>query len=128
MARYDMDRDGVASVRAAVAADPALLRESADTVAVASAIARSGVVSAPMGTGSAQAGLGSASRGLATELDRFRVVHASLLDAMADALSALCGGLDLAVRGDRATELAAVSALGSLAGTMASEAVVGAPP
>jgi hypothetical protein len=121
MARYDMDRDGVASVRAAVAGDPVLLRESADAVALGSAIARSG-------TGSGQTGIGWAPTGLATELDRFGVVHALLLDAMADALAALCGGLDLAVRGDRATELASVSALGSLAGTLGHEAVAGAPP
>jgi hypothetical protein len=120
MARYDMDRDGVASVRAAVAGDPALLRDSADAVASGSTIARSGV-------GSTQTGIGWTPTELATELDRFGIVHAVLLDAMADALAALCGELDLAVRGDRATELAAVSALGSLAGTL-QQALVGAPP
>lgn len=114
MARYEMDRDGVASATAAVSGDPALLREGAEMVAAASATARSGV-----GSGQPQ---------LTAELDRFRLVHARLLDAMADAVAALCGGLDLAVRDDRETELAAASALGSLTGAPARAAVVAARP
>ncbi|HET7800928.1 MAG TPA: hypothetical protein VFL38_10925 [Humibacillus xanthopallidus] len=112
MARFEMDRDGVASVRAAVSGDPALLREAAEVVAVASATARVG-----MGSGQPQ---------LAAELDRFRLVHARLLDAMGDAVAALCAGIDLAVRDDRETELAAAAALGSLAGAPGRAAVVGA--
>lgn len=114
MARYEMDRDGVASVRASVGGDPAVLRAEAEAVAVASAMARTGV-----GAGQPQ---------LAAELDRFRLVHARLLDAMADGVAALCGELDLAVRDDRETELAAASALGSLAGAHGRPVVVWAPP
>ena len=121
MARYEMDRDGVSTVTAAVSGDPAVLREVADGVAAASALARSGV-------GSAEAGVCSEEAGLAAEIDRFRLVHARLLDAMADAVAALCGELDLAVRGDRETELAAASALGSIAGALGHAAVVGARP
>jgi hypothetical protein len=112
MARYEMDRDGVSTVRAAVGGDPAVLREVADVVAAASAAARSVV--------------GSEEAGLAAEIDRFRLVHARLLDAMADAVAALCGELRLAVQGDRETELAAASALGSIVGVLGHAAVVGA--
>ena len=66
---------------------------------------------------------GSGQPGLAAEIDRFRLVHARLVDAMADAVTALCGGLDLAVRSERDTELAAASALGSVAGTLARRVV-----
>ena len=114
MARYEMDRDGVASVRAAVSDDPACLREVADGVAAASAMARSGV--------------GSGQAGLTAEIDRFRLVHARLLDAMADAVAALCGELDLAVQSDREVELAAASALGSVTGALGGGGVRGAGP
>ena len=100
MARYEMDRDGLASARAAVSGDPALLREAAEVVAAASAMACSGV--------------GSDQPQLAAELDRYRLVHARLLDAMADAVAALCGELDLAVQDEHETEIAAASALGAL--------------
>ncbi len=100
MARYEMDREEVSTVGGAISRDAATLRAVADAVAAASAAARSGV--------------GAGQPGLTAEIDRFRLVHAQLVDAMADAVTALRGGLDLAVRSERDTELAASSALGSV--------------
>jgi hypothetical protein len=104
MARYEVDRDGVAAARVAVGGDPEALRAVADAVAAA--------------TSAARVGLGPRTSVLAVELDRFRLVHARLLDAMADAVAALCGELDLAMHSERDVELAAVSALGSLTGAV----------
>ncbi len=52
----------------------------------------------------ARVGVGPGPSVLAAELDRFRLVHARLVDAMADAVAAVCGELDLAVRSERDTE------------------------
>ena len=102
MARYEMDRGEVATVGGEINRDAETLRAVADAVAAASAAARCAV--------------GTGQPGLAAEIDRFRLVHAHLVDAMADAVTALRGGLDLAVRSERDTELAAASALGSISG------------
>ena len=110
MARYEVDRGAVSTTAAAVRGDATTLRSVADAVAAAAAAARSAV--------------GSGQPGLAEEIDRFRVVHATLVDAMSDAVTSLCGALDLAVRQGRDTELAAAAVLGSVAGTL-SPAVVG---
>ena len=114
MARYEMDREGVATVRAAVSGDPEALRGVADAVAAAASAARGGV--------------GPRASVLAAELDRFRLVHARLVDAMADAVAAVCGELDLAVRSERDTELATASALGSLTGALGRAASGGDEP
>ena len=100
MARFEMDREAVATTSAAVSGDATTLRSVADAVAAASAVARSAV--------------GSGQPRLTAEIDHFRLVHARLVDAMADAVTSLCGGLDLA----------AASALGSVAGTLARGVVV----
>ena len=111
MARFEMDREAVATTSAAISGDATTLRSVADAVAAASAVARSAV--------------GSGQPRLTAEIDHFRLVHARLVDAMADAVTSLCGGLDLAVRDGRDTDLAAASALGSVAGTLARAVVVG---
>ena len=100
MARIEFDPAGVSAVRETVRGDPAVLRAVADTVAAATAAARQA--------------LGPQASPLSAELDRFRLVHAHLVDAMAEAFSALAGGLDLAVEGARVAEVAAATALGSL--------------
>jgi hypothetical protein len=104
MGRFEMDREGVSAVGAALRHDPDVLRGVADRVAAAGA--------PPPG------GVGAEAIGLGAELDRFRLVHAGLVDAVADAFAALGGDLGVAVGSDRATELAAVSALGALAGAV----------
>jgi hypothetical protein len=108
MARIEVDPAGVSAVRGTVRGDPATLRAVADTVAAATAAAR--------------AALGSQDSPLSGELDRFRLVHAHLLDAMAEAFTALGGGLDLAAETARAGELAAAAALGSLVPAVAGSA------
>lgn len=104
MVRYEMDRGEVSRVGGEISRDAATLRAVADAVAAASAAARAAV--------------GTGQPGLTAEIDRFRLVHAQLVDAMADAVTALRGGLDLAVRSERDTELAAAAALGSVCGTL----------
>jgi len=114
MARYEVDLEAVSTTAAAVRGDATTLRSVADAVAAAAAAARSAA--------------GSGQPGLSAEIDRFRLVHATLVDAMADAVTSLCGGLDLAVRQGRDTEVAAAAALGSVAGTLAPVvAVLGRP-
>ena len=104
MGRFEMDREGVGGLSAAVRGDPEVLRRVADGVAAAGARAR--------------AGAGAEAVGLGAELDRFRLVHAALLDAVADAIGALGGDLDVAVSSDRATEVDVVSALAARAGAV----------
>ena len=106
MARYEIDREEVSKVGGAISRDAATLRAVAEAIAAASAAAGSAV--------------GTRQPGLTAEIDRFRLVHARLVDAMADAVTALGGDLGLAVRRERDTELAAASALGSVTSTLGS--------
>jgi hypothetical protein len=111
MARYEVDHDGIGAARSAISDDPALLRAVAMAVSAASGAARSAV--------------GPGRAGLVAEIDRFGLLHARLLDALADAVQALCGDLDLVVQTERETELAAASALGGLTGAVPAVAGVG---
>ncbi|MCU1536870.1 MAG: hypothetical protein JWP82_1221, partial [Humibacillus sp.] len=97
MARYEVDTGGLRSARQTVRGDPAALHGLADVVSAAGAGAKESV---------------GPSTPLAGELDRFRLVHARLLDAVADAFAALGGALDVAAADSREVELAAAAALG----------------
>ena len=101
MARFEVDHGGLRSARDTVRGDPHVLRALADLVSAAGAGAREAVEPATSLTG---------------ELERFRLLHARLLDAAAEALEALGGALDLAAADSRDVELAAAAGLGSLAG------------
>ncbi len=91
MTRYAIDFDGVSRERLALAHDPAELRECASHVATA--------------TAGAMASTGDAGDVLRVELDRFRVVHAHALDAVADAAGALAHRLDRSTVEARSVEL-----------------------
>lgn len=104
MTRFSIDTDGVSRERLAVAQDPGELRESAATVALA--------------TATAIAAVGTEGGGIGTALARFRAVHAYALDALADAADALGDRLDRSTLQAREVELfvtaglARVSAVG----------------
>ncbi|WP_020144495.1 hypothetical protein [Terracoccus sp. 273MFTsu3.1] len=91
MTRYAIDSDGVSRERLALAHDPAELRACASQVATA--------------TAGAMASAGDAGAVLRVELDRFRVVHAHALDAVADAAGALGDRLDRSTLEARSVEL-----------------------
>jgi hypothetical protein len=80
MTRYSFDTHGVSRERVALSHDPAELDECA------SAVASAGVVAA--------VALGDDARSLRDAIERFRVVHAHALDALADAAAALGDRLD----------------------------------
>ena len=91
MTRYSIDTDGVSRERLALAEDPAQLRACASAVAAA--------------TASAMAALGGEGEGIRTALERFRVVHAHALDAVAEAADALGDRLDRSTLEARSVEL-----------------------
>src|SRR4051794_22311396 len=125
MGRFEMDRDGVGGLSAAVRGDPGVLRGVAGGVAAAGAPARAGAGAEAGGLRAEPDRLRllpspplDSVAGAGAELDRFRLVHAALLDAVADAIAALGGDLDVAVSSDRATEVDVVSALAARAGAV----------
>jgi hypothetical protein len=91
MARYSIDPHGVSRERLALAHDPAELRACASVVAAATAGAMSAV--------------GTEGDGLRVALERFRVVHAHALDAVADAAGALGDRIDRSTAEARSVEL-----------------------
>lgn len=120
MAHYSIDRDGVVGARHALDGDPQTLRDCAGELSVAAAAATV-AVGAGGGRGGGRGG-GTGGPGvvegdrLRAALQRFRVVQATALDAVADAWSALGGDLDQAVAGERDTELAVMAAFGATTG------------
>lgn len=109
MTRFSIDTEGVSRERLALAQDPDELRQCASAVASATAVA--------------MAAVGCEGTVLRTALERFRVVHAYALDAVADASSALGDRLDRSTLETRSVELfvtaglAQVAAVGSAAST-----------
>lgn len=99
MARSEIDHEGVASARHALAADPDALRECAARVSAA-------LVSARWALGDT----GS----LSAAVERYRILQARGLEAMAEAAAVLGGDLDVVVESSRATELAVAGALGAV--------------
>jgi hypothetical protein len=91
MTRYAIDTHGVTRERLALAREPAELRECASVVAAA--------------TAGAMAAVGCEGDGLRVALERFRVVHAHALDAVADAAGALGDRIDESAAEARAVEL-----------------------
>lgn len=91
MTRYAFDTDGVSRERVALAHDPSELRECASVVARC--------------TADALAGVGVDADALRTAVERFRLVHAHALDAVADAAAALGDRLDRSTAEARSVEL-----------------------
>src|SRR3954471_9496903 len=91
MTRYAIDTDGVSGERLALAGDPVELRECASLVAGA--------------TTGAMTSAGTEGDGLRAALERFRVVHAHALVAVADAAAALGDRLDQSTAQARSVEL-----------------------
>lgn len=90
MAHYRIDDVGVSQVRHALAADPAIFRDCATRLSttvwsVNAAVEPDGAV-------------------LVTALERYRLVHVGSLTAIADAVAALGGDLDLVVDSASHTE------------------------
>lgn len=112
MTRYAMDADGVSRERLALAHDPAELRACASALAAA--------------TAHVLGALGSDTAGVPAATERFRLVHAHALDAVAEAADALGGRLDRSAAEARAVELAVTGALASTGG-WAAAAGPGAP-
>ncbi len=101
MTRYSIDTDGVSRERLALAEDPAQLRACASAVAAA--------------TASALAALGGDGEGIRAALERFRLVHAHALDAVADAADALGDRLDRSTLEARSVELFVTAGFASAA-------------
>jgi hypothetical protein len=105
MTRYSIDTEGVSRERLALAHDPDELRQCASAVASA--------------TAAAMAAVGREGALIRTALERFRVVHAYALDAVADAAGALGDRIDRSTLEARSVELfvtagfAQVAAVGS---------------
>ena len=99
MAYSSIDREGVSSARGTLAADPVALRSCAARVSAGAAEARMAV--------------GAEATRLGVALERFRVVHATALDAMAQASATIGGDLVLVVTSSRETELSIAAGLGS---------------
>lgn len=108
MAHYRIDDEGVCDARRLLDGDPATLRSCATALAAAGSVA-----AAAVGDADETVTLGRA-------LQRFRLVHAQAIDALADASAALGGELDLAVAGEREVQLAVASAFGAITASAAS--------
>jgi hypothetical protein len=102
MAHFTIDHDGLTVARRALAADAETLSRCALELSAAAASAR------------AAAGTDAVVLGMA--LERFRLVEARALDAIAAASAALGGRLDVATLEARDTDLAVASALGRVSG------------
>lgn len=108
MARYRIDDEAVCDARRSLDGDPATLRSCATALAAAGSMA-----AAAVGDADETLTLGQA-------LQRFRLVHAQAVDAVADAAAALGGELDLAVAGEHEVQLAVASAFGAITASAAS--------
>ena len=105
MTRYAIDTHGVSRERLALEREPAELRECASVVAAA--------------TADAMAAVGCEGDGLRVALERFRVVHAHALDAVADAAGALGDRIDESAAEARAVELFVTAGFASMAASAA---------
>jgi hypothetical protein len=101
MTRYSIDTEGVSRERLALAHDPDELRQCASAVASA--------------TAAAMAAVGREGPVIRTALERFRLVHAHALDAVADAAGALGDRLDRSTTETRSVELLVTAGLAQVA-------------
>lgn len=110
MTRYSIDTEGVSRERLALAHDPDELRQCASTVASA--------------TAAAMAAVGREGAVIRTALERFRLMHAHALDAVADATGALGDRLDRSTSETRSVELLVTAGLAQVAAVRSA----GSPP